>query len=175
VVGAYREDAPDFVFPEEPWGFDQVNFYVRKGTAWRYQGLDSLRGMTVGLIGGYAYEPEFNKLVSRKDSGTQFQIINENNALELNIRKLLMGRIAATLESVYVMNAKLKQLGLEDVIESAGVLTRGEPMYIACTPEKASSRQYVRWIDQGTRRLRNNGGLQKILARYGLEDWKAPD
>ena len=172
VVGAYKADARELLFPEEPWGVDQVDFYVKKGNGWRYQGLESLQGITVGLIGGYAYEEEFNALVKRSNDKDRFQAINEDNALELNIRKILRGRITATVESVYVMNAKLEELGLTQDIVSAGTLTSGELMYIACSPKRPSSKQYLRWIDEGTQRLRRNGELQKILSRYGLTDWK---
>lgn len=33
VVGAYKEDAPGFVFPTESWGMDQADFFVKKGNS----------------------------------------------------------------------------------------------------------------------------------------------
>lgn len=52
VVGAYKEDAEDFIFPEESWGLDQADFFVKKSNEWRYKGLESLGEMKIGLIGG---------------------------------------------------------------------------------------------------------------------------
>lgn len=99
VVGAYKEDAEGFLFPEESWGLDQADFFVKKGNPWRYDGLESLKDKKIGLIGGYAYADEFDKHVeANKDSG-QFQFLNADNALEQNIKKVLHDRIDATVES----------------------------------------------------------------------------
>lgn len=172
VVGAYKEDARNLMFPEEPWGVDQVDFYKLKGNPWTYQNLDSLNHITVGVIGGYAYDEDFDSRVKLSSDPMQFQVINENNALELNIRKLLLGRITTTPESIYVMQSKLRQMGMSDRIVNAGTLTGEEKMYIACSPSKIETKKYLNWFDQGIRELRTSGKLEKILNRYHLKDWE---
>lgn len=172
VVGAYKDDSRELIFPEEEWGIDQVDFYKKKQTTWQYSGIDSLKTINIGVIGGYAYEKNFDKFIAANKNSGKIQIINENNALELNIKKLLLGRITATPESIYVMNSKLQQMGLTNKIVSAGTLTGGEKMYIACSPVKESSKTFVKWIDEGTRTLRTTGEFNRILSRYGLKDWK---
>jgi len=54
VVGAYKSDAPDFIFPEEPWGLIGSSFYVKKGSSWKYTNLNSLAEVRIGTIGAYA-------------------------------------------------------------------------------------------------------------------------
>lgn len=171
VVGAYKTEAPDFVFPEEPWGIDSNEFFVRKGESWRFTGLESLQGKVFGLIGGYDYSGSFGEYLQANKDSPMFQFINGNNGLENNIRKVLAGRVTATVESPAVMRAKLKEMGLSGELEPAGALDESSPMYIACSPAKASSQDYVRMFDEGIRELRANGKLREILARYGLEDW----
>lgn len=172
VVGAYKEDARDLLFPEESWGIDQVDFYKLKDNQWQYKSIQSLNNITVGIIGGYAYEESFDEKVKTSEDPMQFQIINENNALELNIRKLLLGRITTTPESIYVMQSKLRQMELTDRVISAGTLTGEEHMYIACSPSKKETKQYLKWFDDGIRKLRATGKLKTILDRYHLKDWK---
>jgi polar amino acid transport system substrate-binding protein len=75
-------------------------------------------------------------------------------------------------ESKYVVSAKLKEMGLMNEVISAGQLGEEEPMYIACSPAKESSKQIIRWIDEGTRKLRESGRLSEIMSRYGLTDWQ---
>jgi polar amino acid transport system substrate-binding protein len=170
VVGAYKDDAPDFLFPGEPWGVGQSAFYVKAGNTWRYTGLDSLASKTIGLIGGYAYEEDFDKYVA--ENAGSFQNVNGDNAAENNIKKVLAGRIDAMVEHPSVMTAKLKEMGLEGQIELAGVLAEAVDMYIACSPAKSSSEEYLKLVDEGTRALRASGELAEILRRYGLSDWQ---
>lgn len=172
VVGAYKDDAPDFVFPEEPWGVIESTFYVKKGSSWSYKGIESLKNIKIGTIGGYAYSEEFDAYVEANKSTAKVQVINANNALEQNIKKLASSRIDATIESHLVMEAKLKSLGMREEIMGAGVLSEADNMYIACTPIKESSKRYVKLFTQGVEKLRRSGELKVILDKYGLKDWK---
>jgi len=170
VVGAYIEDAPDFVYPTESWGMDESAFYVKKGETWRYTGLDSLASVKLGLIGGYAYDDAFDQYVQSHPDVVQY--VKGDNALENNIKKIMGGRITATVESPLVMRAKLKDMGLQADIISAGNLGEPSDMYIACSPAKPSSKALVELIDAGTQNLRASGELKDILDNYGLTDWK---
>ena len=81
VVGAYKDDAPDFVFPGIPWGKIESTFYVKKGASWKFTGMDSLSKVKVGTIGGYAYSDEFDAYVEASQSGSMVQVMKGNNAL----------------------------------------------------------------------------------------------
>lgn len=171
VVGAYKEDAPDFIFPEEHWGMDNSAFYVNKGNSWRYQGLTSLNGVKLGVIGGYAYGDEFDKYVADNSSGN-IQTVKGDNALEKNIKKVMAGRLDALIDSPLVVSAKLKEMGMEGKIEEAGALGDPSPMYIACSPAKPKTKGHIQLINEGTQALRASGRLSEIMAKYGLKDWK---
>ena len=171
VVGAYKEDAPDFVYPEESWGLDESAFFVKQGEAWKYTGLASIAGVKLGLASGYAYGEDFDAYVKANNKGN-YQFVKGDNALEKNIKKLLGGRITATVESPLVMYASLKGMGIQGQIVEAGMLGEPSDMYIACSPAKKGSKDLVSLVDEGTRRLRSSGELKTILDQYGLSDWK---
>ncbi|NQD35405.1 transporter substrate-binding domain-containing protein [Permianibacter sp. IMCC34836] len=171
VIGAYKDDTPDFVFPDEPYGMDVQAFFVKKGQAWHYGGsLDSLKGTSVAVIGGYAYGDEFEAFAKANPTG--IQSVSGDNALEQNLKKLLAGRAVTTLESVYVAEAKIKEMGLTGQIEQAGLFGEPTEMYIACSPAKPSSKDYAKLLTDGIRQLRSSGKLATILGKYGLKDWK---
>jgi polar amino acid transport system substrate-binding protein len=171
VVGAYPEDAPDFIYPKASWGLDEAAFYVKKNEAWRYTGLESLSTIKLGLVGGYAYDEAFDNYIKENNKGN-YQFIKGDNALENNIKKILAGRLTATVESPLVMLAKLKEMGHQGEIVEAGKLGEPSDMYIACSPAKKSSKALINLVDEGTSQLRQSGELQKILDKYGLKDWK---
>lgn len=172
VVGAYKEDAPDFIFPGESWGSIESTFYVKKGSAWKYSGLKSLDAVVVATIGGYAYSDEFDKYVADNKSTGKVQVINANNGLGQNIKKLLAGRVGAVVESDLVMKAKLKSMGVADQVVPAGLLVAAEDMYIACSPAKSTSKAYVKLFTDGIKKMRASGKLKVLLNKYGLKDWK---
>lgn len=170
VVGAYKEDAPDFIFPNEIWGMDKTGYFTAKTSSWKFNGLDSLLDQKVGIINGYAYEEKFNEMV--KNNPNVFDGATGNDALDKNFKKLVGRRLDVVVESVSVGNAKIKALGFTDKLKLAGESPTAEPLYIACSPAKPTSKEYVELIDKGTEMLRASGKLKEILSKYGLEDWK---
>lgn len=170
VVGAYIEDAPDFRFPDSHWGLDQTAVYTSADSDFTYEGLESFKGKKVGVIGGYAYSEAFDAFAQENPSIVQG--INVDKALENNIKKVLAGRVTATVESPAVMGHTLKAMGLQGQIKRVGYLSEGSEMYIACSPNKPQTADYVAMFSEGTRQLRESGRLQEILEKYGLEDWQ---
>lgn len=170
VVGAYPEDAPDFIFPTVSWGMDSTGYYVNNNSSWQFTGFDSLLSQKVGVISGYAYGEEFDELVkSRPDV---FKDVSGKDALDKNFKKLVGNRIDVVVESVAVANAKLKELSLNSQVKLAGTNPEKSPIYIACSPAKDTSKAYIELVEQGTKTLRESGKLKTILEKYGLEDWQ---
>ena len=50
VIGAFKSDAPDFVFPHEPFGRASYCYFARPDSAWTYQGRSSLEKVRIGVI-----------------------------------------------------------------------------------------------------------------------------
>ena len=170
VVGAYPEDAPDFKFPTENWGIDSTGYFVRPDSTWTFNGYDSLLTQKVGVISGYAYGDEVDELI--KSRGDVFKAASGNDALEKNFKKLTGKRLDLVIESIAVGNAKIKEMNLTGKIKLGGKDPSEEPIYIACSPAKATSAAYIKLVDEGTRALRASGKLQQIMSKYGLSDWK---
>lgn len=170
VVGAYKSDAPDLLFPENSQGVDTVAAYVKKGDPWRYSTVDSLKKIKLGAISGYGYGDNIDAYIEQNPKLVQLTV--GETALDQNIKKLTAGRIDVLIESPAVFDAKLKELKLEDQFVQAGTLSDIENLYIACSPVKESSKTYVKLISDGTEDLRKSGELTKILVKYGLKDWK---
>lgn len=170
VVGSYIDDTPGFILPEENWGMDQTGVFVPVNDSWNYTDAESLMTRKVGVIRGYDYDESINDYINtRKDV---FKVLGGEDALSKNILKLAANRIDTVIESVPVMRAKARELGLEDKFRLAGALAEPQPLYIACSPNKASSEELVSKVDRVTKDLRASGELKRIMRKYGLTDWK---
>jgi len=172
IVGAYIEDAPDFVFPTAALGMDESHFFILSKSDWKFHGIKSLKQVRLGVIGGYAYDNgPLDDYIEKYENSSRVQIMKGNNALEQNIKKLISGRIDSIVESPMVMKAKLKQMGLHLDIQNAGTIGEPTPLYIACSPRNPNSKTYVEQLSAGIEELRMNGGLRKILNHYDMDDW----
>ena len=170
VIGALKQDAPDFIFPEEETGRACFEFYVKAGSDWKYQGIGSLEGRLLGVAKDYRYFPELDDHISAHPKGVYVSF--GDRALESNVRLLLLGRLDTVVDDANVLRFFIARKQLASQLVSAGPGGRVMRNYVAFSPVHPSSREYARTLSQGLRTLRKSGQLKKILAKYGLSDWK---
>jgi len=170
IIGAFRNDAPDFVFPANEVGQCSFCFFISKETPWKYSGIPSLKGKKIGTIRGYSYTTELDPFL--KDNHDVEAAFGED-ALEKNIRKLIGGRLDLVVEDKYVFLSTANQLHIPpSEYRNAGALNADQSIYIAFGPGNPKSEEYARILSDGIDELRSSGELKAILAKYGLTDWK---
>ena len=170
IIGAYQEEAPDFVFPEEEFGVSRYAFYARNGSLWTYKGIESLSSVSIGLIKNYSYGEELNTYFEQNAHHVQY--VYGDDPLFQNIKKLLAGRFDVLIAGENVMTYKINEMGVEGEVINVGVTDISGNLYIAFSPKIEKSAEYAEMFSKGIRKLRLSGGLDKILSSYGLEHWK---
>lgn len=170
IVGAYTDDAPDFIFTT-PLGSSTMRFYGKKGHQWQYNGISSLKSIRIGVIRSYSYGEEMDQYIKGKDKTNDVQIVSTEHGLEQNIQKLLLGRIHVFAENEMVFQYQIKQKGYSiNKFQDAGFISRDD-VYIAFSPNSTKSSIYVEILNSGIKELRSSGKLKGILDKYGLKDW----
>ena len=160
IIGAAKEDAPDFLFPEEEMALSVNLLYVRKGDAWRYDGLDSLQGKKVMGLTSYSYGEEIDEWM--KENGLFV------DTLEQAVEALLGGQADVVLENEYVMSLFALQLHVLDAIEEGGKLEE-DYVYVAFSPAFPESKAYADLMTQGMREMKKDGSWKALLEKYGLD------
>lgn len=171
IIGAYKSDAPDFIFPAMPWGKVVFKFYTRIDSPWKYQDLEQLEKLSIGVVLGYSYSTELDKHIKENKHLMNVQVTTGGDALKQNILKLVAKRIDVVVAFEPAMIKQLAMLDFSDEIKYAGELGFEQFMYIACSPKKTRSHRYVRMFSEGIIELRKSGELKKILDQYNVEDW----
>jgi polar amino acid transport system substrate-binding protein len=173
VIGALETDTPELLFPKEPIGLSGTSAFVRKGSTWRYSGVESLKTQRVGIVEGYSYSEEIDAYTESKRADPKALDVSGGDTPEtLAIKKLQAGRIDVYLSDPNVFHARARELGFkEDDFVNAGTVAAPLPIYISLNPRRPESRAWADKLDQGIRALRDSGELATILKRYGLEDW----
>jgi len=169
IIGIYKEDAPDLIFPNTHQGLSRKYFFVNKNANWRYSGVSSLNELnSIGIMLGYDYGELSDYL---EKSQKIVSIMTGFNMLELTLKQLLTGRIQTFADDRLVVNYMLNRMGVPkgQVIE-AGQLGETNKVYIAFSPEIEESKLYAEILEQGIDQLRDSGELAKILQKYKLKD-----
>ena len=173
AIGPTRLKAPYLIFPEEPLAINRLSFWVKKGNPWRYTGRDSINSVSLGLVEGYDYRQWLNTYaLNNRHDLRKVQFVAGNTPLEMNLRKLVAGRIGAMVDNEATVIFTAAALGMLDKIQLAGKDYEPSYIFIGFSPKHPRSSEYARMLSEGIRDLRRNGRLQQLLAVYGLKDWK---
>lgn len=166
IVGAYKDDAPDFVFPEKGIMPSSNDFFVKSGSAWKFSGIASLDTVSLGTIKDYSYGEEIDTYVTANVSNpAKVQVAGGDDALTKNIEKLLAGRVDVLIEDAAVMNYELKTSGKTGQVSEAGAFG-GDDVYIAFSPANPKAAEFAKALSEGLKELEANGELAKIKAKY---------
>jgi polar amino acid transport system substrate-binding protein len=176
IVGAAKNDAPDFLFPSEALGNSTNAFYVKADSSWKFEDISSLNKIALGVIEGYTYESSLDEYIeSNKGNPSKIQSISGDTAIDQNFKKLLKGRIGAYLENINVAQKHISDNSLWGKFKMAGQMVtedvEEQHLFIAFSPVNERSQDYARMLSEGVQELRKSGKLKDILNRYNVQDW----
>jgi polar amino acid transport system substrate-binding protein len=173
IAGGGRKDTPDFVFTR-PMGEAVTVIASRKGAGFKYKGPESFGnvrlGAPAGVVSWGAGIDEY--IAAHQDDPGRIDLSAGEDAYEVNLKKLLAGRVDAIVDDGNVLHWLADELGVAGQIETVPVL-REPDVYVAFAPGKAKSSAYAAMLDAGVRHLRETGELAEIMTRYGLPDWES--
>jgi polar amino acid transport system substrate-binding protein len=174
ILGVVKKSSPELIYPKIEVAFYRPVVFALNTNPWRYGGIDSLKAVRLGLIQNYGYAegyPELEKYLKSKSAKVDWIATNES-LLHL-FMMIEAGHIDATIEDMAVGNYVLQKSGKTNLFKVAGELEYGvTPAYIAFTPKDQRSQHLADIFDEGIVKLRKSGEMKKILAAYGLTDWK---
>lgn len=173
VIGAFKGDAPNFIFPKQELGIIGNSFFALSTSNWQYTTLNSLHSVTLGIIKDYDYGPELAAYIDDpKNSERLLAITGDKSVSTRAIQMLMAERVDVLIESDLVFWHSASQLQLTNQLKRVGQSGPAEKAYIAFSPEHPQSTRYAEILSQGMIKLRATGELAIILAKYGLTDWK---
>ncbi len=179
LPGATKGEVPDFIFPDENFGASIVFFFTKKGSTWRYNGIESLKDVKVGIQADYEYGERLDAYFAKHNKTSAVQVMKSETPLKLNIKKLIKGRIGTIPEDKYVFLNLAKKMNKIDQIQEVGMDPikniadfHATKVYMAFSPKNPKSKAYATTLSKGIIELRASGELKKVLDKYGLNDWQ---
>jgi polar amino acid transport system substrate-binding protein len=175
IAGGYKSDSPDFIFPNKAQGVSQNVFFVKKGTAWKYNGIESLKKIKLGVVQDYSYSEQINKYIAENKGKASIYVAKGTTPIQENIDKLMKGEINAFIEDPSVYGNYCGTKNLIDVVgavQTAGSEGPAEKNYIAFSPANPKSKEYASILSKGLEKMRATGELKQILGKYYMKDWE---
>jgi polar amino acid transport system substrate-binding protein len=173
VIGASVSDTPDFVFPSEEQGESVMLFCVKAGSPWKFTGVDSLKTVKLGVIKDYTYVKAIDDFI--KASPATVVVTTGDTALQTNLTMLAEGELGAVMDDRSVLKYTIAKLNLQGKVAftlATGEVVKPSKLFLAFSPKHPKSVEYAKILSEGMVALRASGELQKILAKYGLSEWK---
>jgi polar amino acid transport system substrate-binding protein len=175
VVGASRDDAPEFIFPKVEQARAQGAFYGLASSDWKYGGPGSLAKIKLAIISDYKYNPEIAAHIrdNRTNRDRIRSIESAPDILQRFVQLLEKEQVDAFVEDRFVVQYFLKTLDRADRFMELGQLKASTPLYIAISPRDLDAAALTLELEEGMAELRSSGELAKILEKYGVTDWQA--
>jgi len=172
VVGAFKFEMPDFIFPETTIGVSRMGFYSSL-PHWEFVDFADLRRVKIGIVSGWGYRKWLLEDYAKHPDN--YEALSGDDAFPRLMKMLVERRIQAIPSTSAVMDYYIKSHGLTGKVFFGGFGPNPQPMelYFALSPAKPKrSKELAGIIDKGIRKLRDSGKLEEILNRYGLHDWE---
>jgi polar amino acid transport system substrate-binding protein len=185
LLGLTAQHISDFQLQKSHLSFGGLynDFYVRANDPWRFNGIADLEialknNAILGTINGYEYGDNIGNLL--KNNAAHIFSASGNSPLQKQLKMLRLGRLDILLDSRFTVqyqlsklvdkSSKLKASGTPNsAIIYAGTEGYFTPLFLGFSP--LLSKEQVQLFDDGLMNLRENGRLNKILAKYGVIDW----
>jgi polar amino acid transport system substrate-binding protein len=174
VVEATAQAAADngLSIGKEPMGYTTFCLFVAADNPLDYRrAADLARLASIGLVTDYDYGTQFGPQLAQPEIKGNLIHISGNKTAERLIRMLQKNRIQGFIENEYVARYTLDQLELQHTVRAAGC-AEPHPGYIAFSAKGNQEHDFTGKLDEGISRLRDEGRLAEILARYNLTDWQ---
>ncbi|MCP3942577.1 MAG: transporter substrate-binding domain-containing protein [Desulfobacteraceae bacterium] len=158
----YSKERAEVLELSEPFGESTVVLFAKKGSGISYNSLEDLKSYKIGTMRG-------NKVTDEFDSASYLKKEPAND-IEVNIKKLLAGRIDIFVESKFVaqdvINSKFAQD--KDKIEVLNPPLKTNTLHIGISKKIANAKKIQQDLDAGLKAIKDDGTMDKILKSHGF-------
>jgi polar amino acid transport system substrate-binding protein len=172
--GMQKNQAPDFIIPNEPLGIDDAAFFVPKSDPWKYINIESLHNKNIGVIKDYTYEKEIDAYITKNFADNKrIHVAHGDDPYEQMVKLLQAKRVDLIIANPNVFLYKLSTMGLNSSdYKKIPIQNSANYVYIGFSPALKQSREYSKILSTGIAEMRKNGQLKILLKKYNVKDWK---
>ena len=166
LLSPAKAEAPDLLYPQSPVGEQSMCFFTLKNSRWNFKGVESLRGLDIGI----AYDTSIEELNNyAKANPTQFQFLPYHERyIRQSLEKLEKNQVDTFVFTLNTTIYEMQTLGIKDRFRIAGCVSTTD-IYMAFSPvDKVSSEAAMALFDQRMIELNQSGFILGLMKKYGL-------
>ncbi len=173
LLGIDKNDAPDFIYPEEELGTIEDAFFIKRNGTWRFNGIESLKNVSVGILHDSSFGGHRSEFLNKHLESGEIKTLSASGHFRRMMKMLLKQRLDVIIETPQVVRWGLKVFDIdESEIEYRGSVGTERPIHVAFSPAKPKSEAHAETFSKGIVQMRENGELKAILDKYNQKDWK---
>ncbi|MBR9805292.1 amino acid ABC transporter substrate-binding protein, partial [bacterium] len=169
AVGAVQGNHGNTIIGNESLGSDETVFVVKEEKSFTYEGINSLSPLRLGFISNYTYDnngPIDQYLHDRLATGDNIITVHNSKPLKSLFLMLNADRIDAFPENKYV--AEFMAMNTSQAEEYQFISSNsGDDVFVAFSPT-TRGKQLCKMLDQAVARMKRDGSLAALQARYGI-------
>jgi polar amino acid transport system substrate-binding protein len=168
LIAGSKDQAPKLLFPNQVTLYQYVKFFKRKSSKWKYNNTKSLDKVTLGAVKGYGWaNKEIDEYVQKNSKVIKIsQKLGTPHLIKLLSKKRVDLFIDGHLSGKYHISKSQSKSIIE---EDQKIIGRFEN-YISFSPNLKNAEEYIKILNNETKRLRKSGFYQKTLLKYGIKD-----
>lgn len=142
---------------------NDIKFIKRAGDDFKYDGLESLDGKTIGTIRDYAYGDDFTSYEGYD--------AEPSNGLLTNIRKLVNDRVDLAVEDELVARHKItkEEEALLEEVEFVDPPLSSEGLYMTVGKANPKSEEIIEAFNEGLKAMKADGTFDTIMSENNLQ------
>ena len=165
---SYKPERESYLlYPEQAHIRHSWHFFVRKDDLGkiRYRTLADLKPWRIGVTKDFSYTPELTAAMA--DPAYRFQVIPIN---QLQLRKLIAGRIDVVPMSLVTAFAQIREEGLEGKLDYLPKPLKSSPYYHVCCKARADADTpaLMAAYDAELLHMKRDGRLKALYDKYGI-------
>lgn len=151
--------ANDYLWPEHELYISETFFYAREDFKGKISKIKDLEGKKLGLTLGYGYGDEINGNIKINKSWVKSD--------EINMKKLIAGRIDIVAQNPYIAMRLISKLGAKGKIKPAGKIPTQRHMHLVFSKHHDKSEKWLELFDKGMEKIIENRQYESIFS-----DWE---
>ena len=160
VAGIYKNEKRLLIYDySEPIFDEKIVIYTKKENKFNFSGVSDLKGKKIGVIRGWSYGDDFDKL---KENGEV--VVDETTADEFNFKKLEAGRLDCLLTIQQAGDALVQELGLSEKVVMLGTPVVVNPTYIVFA-KSTKNQELIQKINAALDQVKQDGSYQAMMGK----------
>lgn len=162
ITASYSEERAKKVIYSNPYLINEIRFIKLSGTKHRFEDLEDLKGLVIGVARGYLYEPSFDK--------ADFFIKDEGVDIVSNLKKLKHGRVDLAVEDKLVARYYLNTIFEKDTmqVDFLPKALNKKNMHIIIRKDRADHTEIISKFNTALDAMKKDGSYDKILIQHNL-------